>query len=502
MVKFTKFTKEELAYYNSSDISQVANSIGITLNGRIDSKGWQRSIDSTGKPMTKLAFHVASNTYHNFETAKTDRPIGFLMDWKGWGFQEAVNYLKENDFSKMTGTPVYQNKNIEREKFKYPFSISQDKSNLKNYLINERKISAGLVNKLLQVRLIEQDTRKNILFHYKKDAEIVGAAIQGTFISYNKYEKRGTFKGIAENSEPNFGFHFSFGEPTRLYVFEAPIDAMSHYTLKPEDRRDIMYGVETGFSKETVNNFIRYAKSKGNENIVKDGIYISVDNDAAGIKYWSHFAEQNQHYEGTPFHNNIPDFYSVPRNVVEMYQSALSKYNGESLNIRPLLALHKFETNFELSTKIANSQGYARYFGEKGEARDITLKEQKERIDSLVKNYVFYKGDLRKTITNPTENHHKNSTFEGLIRDLSDTYETRLVIKNKDEIQKDWNGVLQRRVQMLNQPFINVSSDKQLESALQEFDYNQIASQDLKAAGIHNRQAAHDYEEAHEPELG
>jgi hypothetical protein len=502
MAGFTKFTKEELAYYNSSSIAQVANSIGITLNGSVDSKGWQRSIDSAGKPMTKLAFHVATNTYHNFESGKTDRPIGFLMDWQGWSFQEAVNYLKENDFSKVTGVPAYQYKATERENFKYPFKISPDKSNLKNYLINERKISSGLVDKLLQVRLIEQDMRKNILFHYKKDTEIVGATIQGTFISFDKYGKRGTFKGIAPNSEPNFGFHFSFGKPTRLYIFEAPIDAMSHYTLRPEDRSDIMYGVETGFSKETVNNFIRYAKSKGNENIVKDGIYISVDNDAAGIKYWSYFAGQNQNYESNIFRNNIPDFYSVPRDVMDAYQSSLSKYNGESLNIRPLLALHKYETNFELATKIANSQGYGRYFGEKGQSREISLEERNDRIDKLVKNYVFYKGDLNKTITNPSETHQRNVEFESIVQDLAYTYEERLVVKNKEEIQKDWNNVLQRRVEMQNQSYINVSSDKQLEAALQSFDYNQIARQDLEAAGIHNRQEARGYEEVHEAELG
>jgi|GEM_PF-4704524 len=496
---FMKYSKEELAYYNASSIDLVANSVGVQLEQRVDPKGWQRSKDSAGKAITKLAFHLASNSFHNFESGQTDRPIGFLMDWQGMSFHEAVNYLKENDFPKVDGSQLTTKRTpVHQEKFRYDFKLSPDKSSLKNYLIETRKISAGLVDKLLRARLIEQDMRKNILFHYKRGNEIVGATIQGTILSDN-YGKRGTFKGIAPNSESNFGFHFSFGEPQALYIFEAPIDALSYYTLHQETRQNVMYGVETGFSTQTVENFVEYAKDRGDEDIIQQGVHICVDNDAPGVKYWSHFAKLNAFSEGEGlFHNGLPDFYSVPQNIMSLYTGALEQCNGSHLSVLPLLALHKFETNFENSTRLANKEGFHHFFGKPGKEELYAAGEMEERIDTLAQAYVANQGDIVKTAQNANLKDTVNFNFLAIVRHLSQTYEERLVVKLQKDMMKDWNNVLQRNVE-LQEAGTALSHDSAFDQDLPQFNYHPEA----KGQEAHEMYEPPEYEDelVHELEL-
>ncbi|AYG01136.1 DUF3991 domain-containing protein [Lactococcus allomyrinae] len=497
---FKKYSDEELRLLNSSDIFQVANSIGLTINDRVDRKGFQRADSLDGK----LAFNRSTNTFYDFERQKGGKPLDFLMTWGEKSFLEAVEYLKDNNFVKLDHTVMKPAQALRPEPFVYRYQISSDKTIARNYLVNERKISASLVDKLLQVRLIEQEAaHNNILFHYKKDTRIVGASVQGTYISFDKFGKRGTYKGIAQNSETNFGFHFSFGKPTKFYVFEAPIDAMSYFTFNPKARRDVMYGAMSGLKPETVKNLVDYARSKGNPDVVRDGIYISVDNDAAGVAFWSEYAKHNALTEGGgKFYNNIPDFYSVPHEILSLYQEAAAR-RGVDFDLTPLLAVHKFETNFAQEKRLANREGYFKFFGEKPKPHptQISIDELAQQVDRFVGEYLKNDKDLHKTLDNLELSPKVNQNFALIVQDLNQTYKKRLVIKPKKDIQKDWNDVLKKRVQKLQNPVINVSNPRELERVLENFDYQQIAKEDLKAAGITNRKESNEYERAHRHEL-
>lgn len=499
---FKKYSQEELKFLNSSDIIQVASSIGIELEPAVDRHGSQRAKGTNGK----LSLNSSMNRFWDFERETGGYPIDFLMTWGGKTFTESVQYLQENDFSKNTSTPNRSKQTFERKPFVYDFQISPDKSNLKNYLVNERKVSSKLVDKLLQARLIDQDVRGNILFHYKKGRKVVGAAKNGTYIKYDENGKKITFKGIAPNSEPHFGFHFSFGKPTKLYIQEAPIDAFSFFTLNPNARRDVMYGSTIGVKHETVANFVKYAQSNGYTDIVRDGIFIGTDNDFAGIKFWSHYAKINtfteagNHYpKSVPeffnikslFRNNIPDFYSVPKEIISMYQESMEAL-GAHFDLKPLLAVHKYETNFSFEKRLANEDGYFKFFGERPqrEPTHVSIEEMREMIHSFVSSYVENGQDLAKTIYNPVFKGRENENFVAIAKELGIEYQDKLVVKNREEIVKDWNDVLQKKVQQINTPIINVSNTKELGHALENFDYNQIAKQDLKAAGITNRAEA------------
>lgn len=488
---FKKYTQEELKALNRSDIVHVASSIGIELLPGADSRGAQRAKGTNGK----LSITPLMNRYWDHEQRAGGYPIDLLMTWGGKTFIESVQYLQENDFSKI-GEPISQPKqSFKRQPFVYNFQISPDKTTLKNYLVNERKISSKLVDKLLQVRLIDQDVRKNILFHYKKGRNIVGASLNGTYIKYDENGKKVTFKGVAPNSEPHFGFHFSFGNPTKLYINEAPIDAFSFYTLNPNARRDVMYGSTIGVKHETVTNFVKYAQSKGYKDVVRDGVFIGMDNDFAGIKFWSHYAKINAYTEGAQiFKNNIPDFYSVPKDIMAMYQESMERL-GTHFDIKPLLAAHKYETNFSYEKRLANEEGYFKFFGEhpRRVPTQISREEMQESIQNFVSSYIKNDYDLEKTLYNNDLKGLKNKNFYVIAKELGQEYQDKFFLKNREAIVKDWNDVLQKKVQQINIPFINVSNTKELNHALENFDYNQIAKQDLKAAGITNRTAAMGY---------
>lgn len=500
---FKKYSQEELKVLNSSDIVLVASSIGIQLEPAVDRHGAQRAKGTNGK----LSINPQTNRFWDFERKEGGSAIALLTTWGGKTFLESVEYLKENDFPKgeISKTPLFNN---ERQPFVYDFEISPDKTKLKNYLINERKISAQLVDKLLEARLIDQDVRGNILFHYKKGREVVGAGKQGTYIKY-KAGKKVTFKGIAPNSEPHFGFHFSFGTPTKLYLQEAPIDALSYFRLNPNARRNVMFACTMGVKHETVANFVEYAKSNGYDNVVRDGIFVGSDNDFAGIKFWSHYEKINTFIEAgnryskkVPdfynikglFRNNIPDFYAVPQDIIEMYQSSMETL-GVNFDLNPLLAVHKYETNFSFEKRLANEDNYFKFFGERPQKdpTQVSKEELRGMVHNFVCAYVENGQDLAKTIFNPDFKSRENDNFIVLAESLGKAYQDKLVVKPRFDIVKDWNDVLQKKVKQINTPTINVSNTRELGEALESFDYQQIAKHDLKAVGITNRAEAQTY---------
>ncbi|GAB2022326.1 hypothetical protein RyT2_14000 [Pseudolactococcus yaeyamensis] len=481
----TKYTKAEIAYLDTSNIVSVASSMGIEFYEGVDSKGFCRV-----KGHSKLAINPEQNIFYNFETRKVGKPINLLMDWSGMTFIEAVTYLDENDFGKTDHKPVANFKPKKKEPFYYYFKLNKDTTVARNYLVNERKLNANLVDAMLKTRMITQDVQNNVLFNYKWDNRATGAVVQGTTFLPSRFNGRDYFKGIARNSEPNFGFHFSFGNPQKIYIFEAPIDALSYYSFNPEARQDVMYAAMAGVKPVAVGNFIKYAAEHGQKDVTNDGIYISTDNDSTGVKFWSHYAKLNAWSEGPDiFKNNIPDFYSVPQDILDMYQRVLAEHD-ETFDLRPLLAIHKFETNFSHEPRISNDMGYYHYFALKN-PYDPTTKEKiilssdeiEKQVRSLVISYLDNDKDLRRTISHPKLSRDISDYFFDITSDLVVDYQTRIVAKPRKAIQKDWNDVLKAESRQMP-VFIDVTNAHEFEQVSRNFDENQISKSDTKKFSV------------------
>jgi hypothetical protein len=157
---------------------------------------------------------------------------------------------------------------------------NQDK--LKHYLVQERKIDPRLVQWLLQKELIAQDKRNNVVFKWREQGgkgEMVGADRQGTI---KMDQGRGSFKQVLPDAKKDTGFTVDVGKPSKLYVFESPVDLLSYWSLQKEKLQDARLVSMNGLKSRTVLQSFIDARKEGCH-IQK--VVLSVDNDEAGKKF-------------------------------------------------------------------------------------------------------------------------------------------------------------------------------------------------------------------------
>ena len=99
------------------------------------------------------------------------------------------------------------------------------------YLSQTRGISADIISDFIKSKQLYQDTKGNCVF--------VGFDEQGTakFGSVRGTLTERKYRGDCKNSDKRYAFHQMGTDTARLYIFEAPIDLLSHCTLT-----DMAYG--------------------------------------------------------------------------------------------------------------------------------------------------------------------------------------------------------------------------------------------------------------------
>ena len=93
------------------------------------------------------------------------------------------------------------------------------------YLSQTRGISSDVISDFMRSKQLYQDTKGNCVF--------VGFDEQGTakFGSVRGTLTERKYRGDCKNSDKRYAFHQIGTDSTRLYIFEAPIDLMSHCTM-------------------------------------------------------------------------------------------------------------------------------------------------------------------------------------------------------------------------------------------------------------------------------
>lgn len=106
---------------------------------------------------------------------------------------------------------------------------SEDASSKKviNYLVNVRNISMDIVEELVAEGKIYQDTKNNAVFaNFNEQGSIGFWCLRGT-VADKKFTRN-----MPGSNNPYYGFMIdSKSESDTLYVFEAPIDLLSHCTI-------------------------------------------------------------------------------------------------------------------------------------------------------------------------------------------------------------------------------------------------------------------------------
>ena len=177
--------------------------------------------------------------FWNSQGYKGKGVIDWLMTVERMEFTKAVQEVLGNSYtptvisdsntSKISGKPIDFSKTPQKHyDSRYPQAAA--------YLEQTRGLSRHIINELMNRGKIYQDTRYNVVFaNYDNQGKIAYWSLRGTHTD-------STFKmNMPGSNNPYYGFEVDSKEPCEnLYVFEAPIDLLSHCTIA-----DIKYGKDS-----------------------------------------------------------------------------------------------------------------------------------------------------------------------------------------------------------------------------------------------------------------
>ena len=149
--------------------------------------------------------------------------IDFLRKVEGKTFPEAVEAITgETAPVACHPAPIYRS---EAGKLVLPAKAEGKYDRVFAYLANTRGISPDVISDFMKSKQIYQDTKGNCVFVGFDEKGTAKFGAVRTTLTERKY------RGDCKNSDKRYAFHQIGTDTTRLYVFEAPIDLLSHCTM-------------------------------------------------------------------------------------------------------------------------------------------------------------------------------------------------------------------------------------------------------------------------------
>lgn len=203
---------------------------------------------------------VKGNKWFRHSQSKGGYPIDFVMEFYNKTFPEAMQMLIGEEAIEIAveSTP--------KTEFRLPPRCETNDRIIK-YLTEERKLSKDLVEEFIASGLIYEDAKHhNVVF--------VGKDTNGIPRYAHRRETSDKFRMDVTGSDKSFGFCYR-GKGKELFVFEAPIDMLSHIALYPAGWRERSYLSLGGVSAKALERFLSECQDI-------ESIYIVTDNDQAG----------------------------------------------------------------------------------------------------------------------------------------------------------------------------------------------------------------------------
>lgn len=271
-----RFTQDEIEIAKQADLCAVASAMGYTVRrvGKCH----------TLKEMDSIRIYDRTHWYR-WSEKNGGSQIDFLKKFGNMDFVEAVQWLL--DFvGYWKGQEVVKTiKIVEKPKPepKKPFVLPEyagSNAYLYNYLEQERGISRKVIDFFVKAGLLYEAKRQhNMIF--------VGTDVTGTprFASMRGvFDKNGKgFRCDVTGSNKSYGFNVVRAESTRIVVFEAAIDLMSHMTIYPM-QKDNMVALG-GLADAPLQTFLKEHQD------IKE-IAFGLDNDTQGRKATAELMEK------------------------------------------------------------------------------------------------------------------------------------------------------------------------------------------------------------------
>lgn len=167
--------------------------------------------------------------YWNSQDIGGANAIDYCIKIRGMKFSEAMNAIvgmPDVQFTKAPSTPLVTTH--EEKELQLPEKVSGRYSRAFAYLTQTRMLDSNIVSELMSKHYIYQDTHNNVVFvGYDDDEKARFACVRGTLTIPGKP----AFRGDCSGSDKRYAFKIDGTDDSKVYVFEAPIDAISHATL-------------------------------------------------------------------------------------------------------------------------------------------------------------------------------------------------------------------------------------------------------------------------------
>ena len=213
-----RFTDTEMQIARETDLPELLSHLGYQVK-RVGRFHTTAEMDSLRIKDRRTWFRYSQNTGGD--------AITFLQQFCGKSFPEAVEYLL-TFHGKARDAPIPQPKPISpKQEFSLPPRNADDRR-VFAYL-RKRGIAAQVIRQFLNSGLLYEDAEHhNCVFVGKNSAgQVKYAGLRGT------YDREGKgFRGDVTGSDKRVGFALPYDRSSdQVFVFEAPIDLMSHLTL-------------------------------------------------------------------------------------------------------------------------------------------------------------------------------------------------------------------------------------------------------------------------------
>lgn len=245
------YTQEQIDRANQVNLEQFLRSQGEKLIKSGHEYRWERYDSLT----------VKGNKWFRHSQNKGGYPVDFVMEFFDKTFPEAVQMLiGEEAVAECVVEPAL------KAEFQLP---PHSKSNVRmmKYLTEERKLLQELIERFVADGLIYEDAKHHNVVFVGTDANGIPryAHCKGT---------SDKFRMDVAGSDKSYGFCYR-GKGTERYVFEAPIDLLSHIALYPVGWEDHSYLSLGGVSPKALEHFLSERKDI-------ESIFVATDNDEAG----------------------------------------------------------------------------------------------------------------------------------------------------------------------------------------------------------------------------
>lgn len=223
-----KITEEQKKAANETDLVSYLESKGFEFQKT--GHGYKPKIRQTfSGDMSSLSIFENRKGWKRWSTGEHGGDaISFLQINMGMSFQEAVQELTSGQtfaLPKVSSAPTQKNVPEDRV-FKLPKKCEGKYSRAFAYLNKTRCIDPQIITAMIAEKKIYQDDHNNVVFvGYNEDNKAAFACVRSTNTNIQ-------FRGDCGGSDKRYSFSMDGKSNSgKLYVFESPIDLLSHATM-------------------------------------------------------------------------------------------------------------------------------------------------------------------------------------------------------------------------------------------------------------------------------